>query len=230
VFDVTGAGDTVVATLALAIAAGCDLPIAVDLSNIAAGLAVRRVGTVCIQVADLKHAWHNKHLSSSKRHGAPSQICDLSQLLSVRARARHQGHRVVMTNGCFDVLHPGHVTYLEQARALGDCLVVAVNDDASVRRLKGPSRPINALSDRLRMLGALASVDWIIPFSEDTPETLISQVLPDILVKGGDYTPAQIAGADHVLAQGGQVLVLDHVPEYSSTAAIARIGKACPAF
>ena len=223
VFDVTGAGDTVVATLALALACGCTLPMAVELANTAAGLAVGRVGTSRIPASDLEHAWRSTQGVSRDQEPARSPVCDLSQLLAVRAQARSQGQRLVMTNGCFDVLHPGHIAYLEQARALGDRLVVAVNDDASVRRLKGPSRPINTLADRLRMLGALSCVDWVIAFGEDTPEALITQVQPDVLVKGGDYTPDQIAGSASVRASGGQVRVLDFVPGYSSTAVIRRI-------
>lgn len=225
VFDVTGAGDTVVATLALALASGCPLPMAVELSNLAAGLAVGRVGTSRIPLAELEQVWRSKNPASHDPHGARSPLCNLSQLLALRAQARSQGQRVVMTNGCFDVLHPGHIACLEQARALGDLLVVAVNDDASVRRLKGPSRPINTLADRLHMLGALSCVDWVIAFGEDTPETLITQVQPDVLVKGGDYTSDQIAGAASVLASGGQVRVLDFVPGYSSTAVIQRIAE-----
>ena len=131
-----------------------------------------------------------------------------------------------MTNGCFDILHAGHVHYLMQARQLGDRLIVAVNDDDSVRRLKGTSRPINPLNHRMTILNALECVDWVIPFSEDTPEQLIGEILPNILVKGGDYQVNQIAGSQHVLAHGGQVLVLDFLEGYSTTEMIAAIQQA----
>jgi D-beta-D-heptose 7-phosphate kinase/D-beta-D-heptose 1-phosphate adenosyltransferase len=131
----------------------------------------------------------------------------------------------VFTNGVFDILHRGHVTYLEQARALGASLVVAVNDDASVRRLKGPQRPVNALADRMTVLDALSSVDWVVPFSEDTPERLICKVLPDVLVKGGDYQPQQVAGYDCVTKNGGEVRILQFVDGISTTATIEKIRR-----
>jgi D-beta-D-heptose 7-phosphate kinase / D-beta-D-heptose 1-phosphate adenosyltransferase len=225
VFDVTGAGDTVVATLALAVAAGSTLPEAVELSNLAAGLVVSRVGAASISAAALEAAWHAQPSIARKRVTAPAGEVGLARLLTLRDLARQKGQRVIMTNGCFDVLHPGHIAFLEEARSLGDHLLVAINDDASVRRLKGPTRPVHPLSDRMRMLTALASVDWVVPFSEDTPESLVAQVLPDVLVKGGDYTPEQIAGGQHVLSSGGQVRVLALIPGYSSTSVIQRIGQ-----
>jgi rfaE bifunctional protein nucleotidyltransferase chain/domain len=145
--------------------------------------------------------------------------------LAAVTRARAAGERVVMTNGCFDVLHPGHIRYLRQARALGDRLIVAVNDDASVRRLKGADRPVNALADRMALLAALDGVDWVVPFGEDTPERLIGAVLPDVLVKGGDYTVEQIAGAGCVQAAGGEVRVLPFVAGYSTTSLLDRVRK-----
>src|SRR5262249_12083674 len=138
------------------------------------------------------------------------------------ALARAQEQVVVMTNGVFDLLHVGHVRYLEAARKLGDVLIVAVNDDASVRRLKGPTRPLNNTEDRMRMLAALKCVDWVVPFTEDTPERLIGRVLPDLLVKGGDYKPEQIAGYKAVTGHGGQVVVLDFYQGYSTTSIIER--------
>jgi D-beta-D-heptose 7-phosphate kinase/D-beta-D-heptose 1-phosphate adenosyltransferase len=128
-----------------------------------------------------------------------------------------------MTNGCFDILHAGHVHYLEQARRLGNRLIVAVNDDASVRRLKGDSRPVNDLPQRMRVLAGLAAVDWVVPFSEDTPERLICRVQPDYLVKGGDHDPATIAGGACVRAAGGQVVVMDYLDNHSTSGLIARI-------
>jgi D-beta-D-heptose 7-phosphate kinase/D-beta-D-heptose 1-phosphate adenosyltransferase len=131
--------------------------------------------------------------------------------------SRAQGERIVMTNGCFDILHAGHVTYLEQARQLGDRLIVAVNDDASVRHLKGANRPVNKLEHRMVVLAALHCVDWVVPFSEETPERLICKIMPDVLVKGGDYCPEQIAGGDCVRQAGGSVKVLDLVDGISTT-------------
>lgn len=149
-------------------------------------------------------------------------LAEAEAIAAVRA-ARQAGACVVMTNGCFDILHPGHIEYLEQARALGDRLIVAVNDDDSVRRLKGDSRPVNALDHRLRMLAALGCVDWVVPFAEDTPERLICAVLPDVLVKGGDYTPEQIAGGECVRRAGGEVKVLGFVPGHSTSGLIEKI-------
>ena len=131
--------------------------------------------------------------------------------------ARLRGETIVMTNGCFDILHAGHISYLEKARALGDRLIIAVNDDASVKRLKGESRPLNPLDDRMTVLAALSCVDWVVPFSEETPERLITRLLPDILVKGGDYKPEEIAGGQQVSENGGKVIVLDFLDGYSTT-------------
>ncbi len=141
---------------------------------------------------------------------------------AVRA-AQARGERVVMTNGCFDILHAGHVAYLEQAKRLGDRLIVAVNDDASVARLKGPKRPINTLARRAQVLAGLAAVDWVVPFSEDTPARLIEAILPDRLVKGGDYRPEDIAGGEAVIANGGEVLVLGFEDGVSTTTMIDTI-------
>jgi D-beta-D-heptose 7-phosphate kinase/D-beta-D-heptose 1-phosphate adenosyltransferase len=144
------------------------------------------------------------------------------ELVERFAEARGRGERIVMTNGVFDLLHAGHVTYLEQARKLGDRLVVAVNDDDSVRRLnKGPERPLNTLENRMTVLSALQAVDWVVPFGEDTPERLYCRVLPDVLVKGGDYQPEDLAGGDCVRKNGGEVIVLQFV-EGQSTSGIVR--------
>jgi D-beta-D-heptose 7-phosphate kinase/D-beta-D-heptose 1-phosphate adenosyltransferase len=219
VFDVTGAGDTVVATLGAAIAAGMPLHEAVALANIAAGIVVAKLGTATVSPAELERAMRGGHEVCSRG------VCDEDELLAQIANARGNGERVVMTNGCFDILHPGHIDYLEKARALGDRLVVAVNDDASVRRLKGVERPVNPLATRLRMLSALSCVDWVIPFSEDTPERVICKMVPDVLVKGGDYAVDQIVGGDCVKAAGGEVLVLDFLSGHSTTSLINKIKK-----
>jgi len=146
-----------------------------------------------------------------------------------RVRAwRGQKRRIVFTNGCFDLLHPGHVDYLERARALGDALIVGLNDDDSVRRLKGDARPVNPLPDRARMLAALRCVDMVTSFSEDTPLTLIRALRPDVLVKGGDYAPEHIVGADDMRARGGEVVVMPYLPGYSTTALIERIRRLHP--
>ncbi|SFF47841.1 D-alpha,beta-D-heptose 7-phosphate 1-kinase /D-beta-D-heptose 1-phosphate adenylyltransferase [Fontimonas thermophila] len=214
VFDVTGAGDTVIATLAAALAAGVELPQACRLANVAAGIVVGKLGTATVSAAELEAALHHPH--------ADTGVVDEDTLLRLVAAARARGETVVMTNGCFDVLHAGHVRYLEAARRLGDVLIVAVNDDDSVRRLKGPTRPLNTCADRMRVLAGLRSVDWVVPFSEDTPARLIGRVLPDVLVKGGDYRIEQIAGHDIVTAHGGRVVVLDFHEGYSTTRIIER--------
>jgi D-beta-D-heptose 7-phosphate kinase/D-beta-D-heptose 1-phosphate adenosyltransferase len=145
--------------------------------------------------------------------------------LQAVADAKTHGETVVMTNGCFDILHAGHVAYLEQARRLGNRLIVAVNDDAGVCRLKGPNRPIHSLQQRMQVLAGLAAVDWVVPFSEDTPEQLICQIKPDYLVKGGDYNIADIAGSRCVQEAGGQVLVMDYMADCSTSNTIERIYK-----
>lgn len=219
VFDVTGAGDTVVATLATALAAGACLEDAVAMSNLAASIVVTKLGTAVVTPTEIDDALHG-----GRSPGARG-VCSAHDLAERVERAKQAGERIVMTNGCFDILHPGHIDYLERARALGDRLIVAVNDDASVRRLKGNGRPINSLETRLRMLSALGCVDWVVPFSEDTPRDIICQLLPDVLVKGGDYTPDQIAGGECVREAGGEVRVLDFVNGHSTTGLIEQIRK-----
>ena len=221
VYDVSGAGDTVVAVLALALAAGASLAEAVQLSNAGAGKVVEKRGTATLADHELHHAARTE---ASLLHGAlHERVVTQEELLNLVSDAQAAGKRVVMTNGCFDLVHPGHVTYLAKARALGDVLVVAVNDDASVERLKGAGRPVNTLAHRMMVLAGLKSVDLVVAFGEDTPERLISAVLPDILVKGSDYTVEQIAGHQAVLAHGGEVLVIDLEPEHSTTDIIASI-------
>jgi D-beta-D-heptose 7-phosphate kinase / D-beta-D-heptose 1-phosphate adenosyltransferase len=213
VFDVTGAGDTVIALLAAGIGAGMSRGDAVALANLGAGLVVGKIGVAAVTPSELNLALHSR---GSGGRGLVS-AADLERL--VRA-ARARGERVVMTNGCFDILHAGHVAYLEEAKSLGDRLAVAVNDDASVKRLKGPSRPITPLADRMAVLAGLAAVDWVVPFSEDTPAGIIERVLPDILVKGGDWQVDQIAGGAAVQANGGEVRVLAYKPGRSTSAII----------
>ena len=151
-------------------------------------------------------------------------VCELPQLLAEMKSARLAGEKIVATNGCFDILHPGHVRYLQQARTLGHRLVVLVNSDDSVKRLKGPERPVNNLAHRMEMLAALECVDWVVPFEEDTPKEVIDQLLPDILVKGGDYTDiTSIAGHESVLANGGEVKILSFIEGHSTTSIIQTI-------
>ncbi|HSH48236.1 MAG TPA: bifunctional D-glycero-beta-D-manno-heptose-7-phosphate kinase/D-glycero-beta-D-manno-heptose 1-phosphate adenylyltransferase HldE [Halomonas sp.] len=216
VYDVTGAGDTVIGVLGLALAAGHGWPEAMLLANLAAGLVVAKPGTATLSIAELYTALRGNTL------GEFGVIEEGSLIAAVKA-AQERGERVVMTNGCFDILHAGHVAYLEQARRLGERLVVAVNDDASVARLKGPARPINPLARRMQVLAGLGAVDWVVPFAEDTPQRLIEALLPDVLVKGGDYHPEEIAGGEAVRAAGGEVRVLDFEDGVSTSAMISTI-------
>ncbi|MGJ0624933.1 bifunctional D-glycero-beta-D-manno-heptose-7-phosphate kinase/D-glycero-beta-D-manno-heptose 1-phosphate adenylyltransferase HldE [Xenorhabdus bovienii] len=202
VFDVTGAGDTVIGVLATALAAGKPLNEACYLANAAAGVVVGKLGTSTVSPVELENAVRGR---AETGFGVMSE----AQLKNVVAQARQRGERIVMTNGCFDILHAGHVSYLSNARKLGDRLIVAVNSDASTKRLKGETRPVNPLDQRMIVLSALESVDWVVAFEEDTPQRLIAGVLPDTLVKGGDYTPEDIAGSQEVWAAGGEVMVLN---------------------
>ena len=147
----------------------------------------------------------------------------MAELLAFVREAQQRGERVVMTNGCFDILHAGHIAFLQEARSLGDRLLVAVNDDESVRRLKGEGRPVMSLADRVALLSGLAAVDWVVSFSEDTPETLIAAMSPDLLVKGGDYRIEDIVGADHVRRSGGEVRVLSFLDGRSTSRIINTI-------
>ncbi|CAK9883900.1 MAG: Bifunctional protein HldE [Candidatus Erwinia impunctatus] len=202
VYDVTGAGDTVIGVLAAALAAGLPLDESCFLANAAAGVVVGKLGTSTVSPVELENAIHG-------RPGNGFGMMDEHHLKLAVAQAHARGERVVMTNGCFDILHAGHVSYLANARKLGDRLIVAVNSDASTRRLKGSSRPVNPLQNRMTVLAALEAVDWVVAFEEDTPQRLIAEVLPDLLVKGGDYRPEEIAGGAEVIANGGEVRVLN---------------------
>ena len=217
VYDVTGAGDTVIATLAGALASGQSFAAASALANIAAGLVVRKIGVATVTPGEIQVALH-------QRGQGGRGLVSRDELLVHVGEARARKERIVMTNGCFDILHAGHVAYLEEAKSLGDRLIVAVNDDDSVRRLKGESRPINALEDRMLVLAGLAAVDWVVPFTEDTPAALITAVLPDVLVKGGDYQPEQIAGGKEVLEHGGEVRVLTFRDGHSTSRIIDKLG------
>ena len=212
VFDVTGAGDTVIATLATSIAQGSELREAVYLANRAAGIVVGKSGTVAVAYHELEAELSG--LSSS------AGIVTLAHLQSLVKQSQSKGRSVVMTNGCFDIIHAGHVSYLEEAKRLGDKLIVAVNSDASVKRLKGEARPINTLERRMQVLAGLQAVDWVVSFSDDTPADLVASVLPDILVKGGDWKTEEIAGGEAVVANGGKVMSLSFKEGHSTTAII----------
>jgi len=187
VFDVTGAGDTVIASLAAGISSGMKVADAVHLSCVAAGIVVGRIGTAKVTQEDILSINYPVMNSTQK-------ILSDSQLVEVIIKARHNGKKIVLTNGCFDILHSGHVQYLEQAASLGDVFIVAVNSDDSVKKLKGEERPINTLDDRVSVLSSLASINFVVSFNEETPERLICLIKPDILVKGGDYKVEEIAG------------------------------------
>lgn len=216
VFDVTGAGDTVISTLAVALAAGASLEDAVALANIAAGIVVGKLGTAVVSAPELRRAVHQ---TGGPGRGAMTE----EQLLLAIEDARAQGETIVFTNGCFDIIHAGHVGYLDSARRLGDRLVLAVNSDESVKRLKGPGRPINPLERRMAVLAALEAVDYVVAFDTDTPEPLLEKIKPDVLVKGGDYIVDQVVGAPIVQAYGGRVEVLDFAENISTTHIVQRI-------
>lgn len=216
VFDVTGAGDTVISTLAVCLAAGSTLDDAVALANIAAGIVVAKLGTAVISAPELRRA-------VSEAGGGGRGVMTEEQLLIALDDAREHGERIVFTNGCFDIVHAGHVGYLDSARRQGDRLVVAVNSDDSVRRLKGSGRPINSCDRRMAVLAALEAVDWVVSFSDDTPESLLRKIRPEVLVKGGDYSVSEVVGADIVAGYGGEVKVLDFVENVSTTRIVEQI-------
>lgn len=216
VFDVTGAGDTVISTLATALAAGEELPEAMHLANVAAGIVVGKLGTATVSAPELRRA-----VQGELRHGRG--MLGLQQLQAAVADAKARGERVVFTNGCFDILHAGHVHYLEQARELGDRLIVAINDDASVTALKGQGRPINSVDRRMAVLAGLGAVDWVTSFADDTPIPLLELLKPDVLVKGGDYGVDGVVGGELVRAYGGEVKVLGLVENSSTTAIVEKI-------
>jgi D-beta-D-heptose 7-phosphate kinase/D-beta-D-heptose 1-phosphate adenosyltransferase len=208
-----GAGDTFVATLGLALAAGADLSAAAELASAAAAVVVNQDGTAACTAAELRAAVEP----------CDKVIGDLEELAARLGAHRRTGRRIVMTNGCFDILHRGHITSLNGAKSLGDVLVVGVNADASVQRLKGPGRPINRLEDRVQVLAALSAIDYIVPFDDDTPVDLVRVVRPDVFVKGGDYTAERLPEAGVVKALGGVVDILPWVEDQSTTSIIERI-------
>ncbi len=218
VYDVTGAGDMFLAGLAAARANRCGWTDAVRFANAAAGLEVEIFG---VQPIPLERIHHSLLSISTAEHG---KLRTVEQVLVEVAAARRTGKKVVFTNGCFDVLHAGHVTLLDSAAAEGDVLIVGLNDDASVSRLKGPTRPVNNQQDRARVLGALGAVDSVVLFAEDTPMKLIEAIRPDVLVKGGDYTKDRVVGGEFVERHGGRVALVNLVEGKSSTGTIKKMG------
>ncbi|MBK1618917.1 bifunctional heptose 7-phosphate kinase/heptose 1-phosphate adenyltransferase [Lamprobacter modestohalophilus] len=218
VFDVSGAGDTVIATLAAGLAAGLDPIDSAHLANLAAGVVVAKVGTAAIRLGELEHA-----ISDEAALEQAAKLCSLTEL-QVRVRSwQSRGERVVFTNGCFDLLHAGHVTYLERARRHGQRLIIGLNSDRSVRALKGPERPLIGEQDRARVLAALAAVDAVVLFDEDTPLKLIEALRPDVLAKGADYQPDQVVGAEQVRSWGGELVLIPLLEERSTSGIIRRM-------
>ena len=218
VFDVSGAGDTVVATLTAALSVGIDLVDSARLANLAAGIVVGKVGTAVVRSAELLSSLHEQQW----RHGE-EKVLTRDAAAERAERWRLRGKRVGFTNGCFDLLHPGHISLLKQARAACDVLVVGLNSDASVKRLKGESRPVQNETARATVLASLGCVDLVVIFGEDTPETLIHALRPEVLVKGADYTIATVVGADFVQSYGGKVVLAELVQGQSTTNTIKRM-------
>ena len=216
VYDTSGAGDTVIATLAAALGSGQTLSDAVALSNIAAGIVVSHFGVTSVSGPELRAEIDPEQPTDQGKMTGEQ----LSKAVQV---ARSRGEKIVFTNGCFDILHAGHVDYLTEARREGDRLVVAINSDESVHRLKGEGRPINTLDRRMTMLAGLTAVDWVVSYEEDTPEELLKLLTPDVLVKGGDYGIDQVVGAEIVEAAGGEVKVLSLLEDCSTTAIVEKI-------
>jgi len=216
VFDVTGAGDTVISVLASSLAAGDNLAEATAIANLAAGLVVGKLGTAAISGPELRRA-----ILAEQDTGMG--VMTAEQLSIAVHDAKAHGEKIVLTNGCFDIIHAGHVGYLSQAKKLGDRLVVAINADESVARLKGPGRPLNPVERRMAVLDGLEAVDWVVNFKEDTPEALLKSLQPDILVKGGDYSLEQVVGGEYVFSYGGEVKALEFLDDCSTSAIVEKM-------
>ena len=214
VFDVTGAGDTVIASIAFALSADKSIEEAAAFANLAAGVVVGKIGSATVTLDEIEEYEATLHKSTSDAH-----IKSFDEIKSVVERYRKNGKKVVFTNGCFDILHVGHVKYLQEAKSFGDVLIVGLNSDASVKRLKGESRPVNIAEDRAYLLAALEAVDFVVPFEDDTPYELIKMLSPDILVKGGDYKGKDVVGAEF----SGELRLVDFVDGKSTTKTIQRI-------
>jgi len=216
VFDVTGAGDTVISVLAAALAAGESLADSTAIANLAGGLVVGKLGTAAISGPEMRRA-----ILIEENSGRG--VMSAEQLHFAVQDAKAHGEKIVFTNGCFDIIHAGHVGYLAEAKKLGDRLVVAINDDDSVTRLKGAGRPINPVDRRMAVLAGLEAVDWVVSFSEDTPEVLLGAIQPEILVKGGDYTIDQVVGGELVESYGGSVQALEFLDDCSTSAIMEKM-------
>lgn len=217
VYDVTGAGDTVLAVASLALACGWEFSDAARLANVAAGIAVGKVGTSTVSPMEIIDEVSHSHRDND------AKIKNLDVLATIVSAEKAKGKRIVFTNGCFDLLHVGHVRYLQKARTFGDLLVLGLNSDASVRRLKGEKRPLIGEEERAHILAALDCIDYLIIFDEDTPLRLIETLKPAVLVKGGDYTPAEVVGKDLVESYGGRVELVEFVDGKSTTNIIEKI-------
>lgn len=219
VFDVTGAGDTVIASIAFALSSGIDIEESAKFANLAAGVVVGKIGSATVTLGEIEEYEATLHQSTSDAH-----IKSFEEIESIVRRYASNGKKIVFTNGCFDILHVGHVKYLQKAKSFGDILIVGLNSDESVSRLKGPTRPINIAQDRAYLLAALEAVDFVVPFSEDTPYELIKMIRPDILVKGGDYEGKEVVGTEFA----GKLKLVDFVNGKSTTKTIEKIqGQEC---
>jgi D-beta-D-heptose 7-phosphate kinase/D-beta-D-heptose 1-phosphate adenosyltransferase len=216
VFDVTGAGDTVLASLGVALASGFKIKEACEFANKAAAVVVAKVGSATVTLNEIEEYEHSLNQGQSE-----SKIKNFEQIERIAKRLKEQGRKIIFTNGCFDILHRGHATYLQKAKELGDILILGLNSDESIRRLKGESRPINNLEDRAFLIGALESVDFVVPFSEDTPYALIKLIKPNVLVKGADYEGKEVVGSD----VADKVVLIEFVEGKSTTKLIEKIGK-----
>jgi len=215
VYDITGAGDMVLSVLGIALAAGADYDVAIRLANVAGGLEVERLGVATLTRQEL--------IDDLLRAPTSNKLCDVDELVYELDGRRRAGQRIAFTNGCFDILHAGHVQYLQEARAQGDLLVVGLNSDDGVRRLKGPERPVNEIESRVIVLGALQAVDYVVVFDAATPAELIERIRPDVLVKGADYRRDEVVGADFVESYGGRVHLAEVRPGVSTTDFIRKI-------
>jgi len=219
VFDVTGAGDTVIASIAYALSAGVNIDETAKFANLAAGVVVGKIGSATVTIGEIEEYEASLHKSTSDMH-----IKTFQEIDAVVKRYKAEGKKVVFTNGCFDILHVGHVKYLQIAKSFGDVLIVGLNSDASVSRLKGPSRPVNVAEDRAYLLAALEAVDFVVPFEDDTPYDLIKMIEPDVLVKGGDYEGKEVVGTEFAL----ELKLVDFVDGKSTTKTIEKIqGQTC---
>ena len=216
VYDVTGAGDTVIASLSFALSMGLSIDEAAPFANHAAAVVVGKIGSATVTLSEIESYESSLHQSTSDMH-----IKSKEEIYTLAERLKHEGKKVVFTNGCFDILHVGHVKYLQEAKSYGDVLIVGLNSDSSVRELKGPTRPVNTEADRAYILAALESVDYVVLFSEETPHELIKNIAPDILVKGGDYEGKSVVGAEFA----GELRLVQFVDGKSTTATIARINE-----